>query len=595
MAVLIADFDNTTGDPAFHHTLEPMIKRALEEAGFISAHDRNGIREAFGVSPPARMDAAAARELAAKQGVNVVLAGSVASEGNGYAVSLSATETVTGKLLTTVSGRAPSKDQVVVAATKLVAAVRKALGDDTSDSAQMFAMASVSAMSPEVLFYYAAARDASSNAKYDEARAHYAKAIELDPKFGIGYQGLATIARNTNRPDEAQKYVTEAFRYLDGMTERERYATRGLYYTLSGDQQQCVKEFTDLVNKYPVDVLAHNNLALCLTYVRNVPKAVEEMKRAVELVPRRALFRINLALYANYGGDFATANEQVEILRELERPQWALFNRALAELGQGGLDAAKATYEELGKTDARGISWMPSGLADLAIQEGRFSDAVPILSGGAEADLKADNREKAAQKFAALAHAQVLRKQNAAAIVAADKALATYNAVKIRFLAGMIFVEAGDSKRAQTVITGLTSEIHAEPQAYAKILEGRLALSRGDARLAVKLLLEANTLLDTWIGRFDLGRAYLEAGMLAQADSEFERCIQRRGEALALFLDEEPTYAFFPPVYYYRGRVREALNTAGFAESYRAYLNIRGKSTEDPLVPDVRRRAGAAK
>ena len=34
------------------------------------------------------MDAAAARELAAKQGVNVVLAGSVASEGNGYAVSL---------------------------------------------------------------------------------------------------------------------------------------------------------------------------------------------------------------------------------------------------------------------------------------------------------------------------------------------------------------------------------------------------------------------------------------------------------------------------------------------------------------------------
>ncbi len=51
--------------------------------------------------------------------------------------------------------------------------------------------------------------------------------------------------------------------------------------------------------------------------------------------------------------------------------------------------------------------------------------------------------------------------------------------------------------------------------------------------------------------------------MLPQADSEFDRCIQRRGEALALFLDEEPTYAFFPPVYYYRGRVREAMNTAG--------------------------------
>ena len=56
---------------------------------------------------------------------------------------------------------------------------------------------------------------------------------------------------------------------------------------------------------------------------------------------------------------------------------------------------------------------------------------------------------------------------------------------------------------------------------------------------------------------------------------------------------EEPTYAFFPPVYYYRGRVREALKTDKFVESYNAYLNIRGKSTEDPLIAEVRKRAGA--
>ena len=77
-----------------------------------------------------------------------------------------------------------------------------------------------------------------------------------------------------------------------------------------------------------------------------------------------------------------------------------------------------------------------------------------------------------------------------------------------------------------------------------------------------------------------------------QADSEFDRCIKRRGEALSLFLDEEPTYGYFPPVYYYQGRVREGLKSAGFAESYRAYLDIRGQSNDDPLVPEVRRRAG---
>ena len=60
-----------------------------------------------------------------------------------------------------------------------------------------------------------------------------------------------------------------------------------------------------------------------------------------------------------------------------------------------------------------------------------------------------------------------------------------------------------------------------------------------------------------------------------------------------MFLDEEPTYGYLPPVYYYQGRVREELNSAGFAESYRAYLKLRGKSSEDPLLPEVRRRAGS--
>ena len=54
---------------------------------------------------------------------------------------------------------------------------------------------------------------------------------------------------------------------------------------------------------------------------------------------------------------------------------------------------------------------------------------------------------------------------------------------------------------------------------------------------------------------------------------------------------EDPTFGYFPSVYYYQGRVREGMQT-GFAASYREYLKIRGQSKEDPLLPDVRRRAG---
>ena len=142
------------------------------------------------------------------------------------------------------------------------------------------------------------------------------------------------------------------------------------------------------------------------------------------------------------------------------------------------------------------------------------------------------------------------------------------------------------------MIAALSAETQPEPRAYAKILEGDALLKTGDASRAIALLGEANSLLDNWIGHFDMGRAYLAAGLFAQADSEFDRCLTRRGEALALFIDEEPTYCYLPPFYYSQGRAREGLKTERFADSYREYINIRGNSKEDPLLAEVRRRAG---
>jgi len=65
----------------------------------------------------------------------------------------------------------------------------------------------------------------------------------------------------------------------------------------------------------------------------------------------------------------------------------------------------------------------------------------------------------------------------------------------------------------------------------------------------------------------------------------------RRGEALALFVDEQPTYSYLAPLYYYMGRARQKLELPSYAESYREYLDLRGSSTEDPLVAEVRRLA----
>jgi len=198
-----------------------------------------------------------------------------------------------------------------------------------------------------------------------------------------------------------------------------------------------------------------------------------------------------------------------------------------------------------------------------------------------------------AAKLVAIAHARVLQGRNRPALAAVEEALKASQAVKIRLLAARIAIQAGDKPLAAKLAAGLAKELLAEPRAYAKIVEGGIALDGGDAAQAITLFTDANTLFDTWMGHFDLGRAYLEAGALPQADSEFDRCIGRRGEVLALFLDEEPTFGYLPPVYYYQGRVRQAMKINGFGDSYKQYLAIRGSSTNDRLAIDARKRVGS--
>jgi eukaryotic-like serine/threonine-protein kinase len=233
-----------------------------------------------------------------------------------------------------------------------------------------------------------------------------------------------------------------------------------------------------------------------------------------------------------------------------------------------------------------------SGLADIASYEGRYADAVPMLEQGVAADMAAKNADNAAEKLAGIAQLQLLRGQKGLAVESAIKAVSISQSVPVRVLAARALLEAGEIAEAQKLADGLASEVQAETQAYAKIIRGDLALQRGDRNEAINTFTGANQLVDTWIGRLELGRAYLGAGMYVEADSEFDRCMKRRGEALEIFQDSNPTFAYFPPIYYYQGRIRQSLKSPGFAESYRSYLSIRGQAGEDPLLADIHRRLG---
>jgi len=593
LTVFIADFSNDTGASVFDGTLESVVKIALESVGFISAYDRTQLRNLGLQSVAGRVDEQAAQKIAVSQGLGVVVSGSVKVRGNNYVLSIRAARAITGETICAVEDTASSKEQVLLATTKLAGMVRKALGDDTSDSAVRFAMETLTATSLEAVHQYAMGMEALSNGRHEAALQSFSKAVDIDPNFGLGYGGMSIAARNLGLQQEAEKYVQVALGRLDRMTERERYRIRALHFNITGDQQKCVEEYTSLVTRFPSDAGGYNNIAACLVQLRNIPKALEQMRVAATILPKRSLYRFNISVDLSYAGNFEAGEREARALLQMD-PSYPTGPVALAfaQLGLGQLTEAAETYQKLNGFGKLYASRARSGMADLALYQGRFADAARVLEQGAAEDGANKYSEPAATKLAVLAHIRLLQNDKKAALAAAESVLSNSNTVKSRFLAGRTFAAAGQADRARQIVTALANELPAEPRAYAKLIEGEIMLARGDARGAITAFSEANSLLDTWIGRFNLGRAYVAAGAFAQADSEFDQCLKRRGEALALFLDEWPTYGYLPPLYYYLGRVREALKSDGFAEFYRTYVSIRGKAGEDPFLADARKRAG---
>ena len=595
VSVLVADFTNHTGDPIFEDTLEPMVNVALEGASFINAFSRGTARKLAQKlpHPTDKLDEQAARLVAVSQGIGAVVTGELSRRGDGYKLSVEALDARSGSTVASTEINTRNKDDLLLGIPKLIAPIRKALGDTTPESVQLAASGPFTAASLEVVHLYSVGMEQQFAGKMEESLRSFSKAVELDPNFALAYSGMSGPSAALGRQADAEKYIKLAMQHVDRMTDRERYHTRAFFYLVTGDSQKCVEEYGNLVNQYPADRVGQADLAVCALQLRNIPKAIEASRKAVEIVPNGVVQRLNLSFQTSFGGDFQSGEREARAALKINpSSDQGYLNLAEAQLGQGQLSQATESYQQLEKVSAVGASMATLGLADLAMYEGRFADAVRLLEKTAAADLSAKRPDSAADKFAKLAYTQHLRGQKAAAAAAADKALANSQSAQIRFLAARIFAELGETAKAQKLSASLASELQAEPRAYAKIIEGKAALQQGDSRQAIKSITDAQTLLDTWIGRLELAHAYLQADLFIDADSELDRCIKRRGESLELFMDNVPTYAYFPSVYYYQGRVREGLKSPAFADSYRMYLSIRGQAGEDPLLPEIRHRLG---
>ena len=586
MSVLIADFENTTGDTAFDGALEEAMGIALEGASFINAYPRRDAqRVGAEIRPGARLDAELARLISVREGIKTLVSGAVVRTGSAYKVTVRAIDPSTSNVLASNEKTAATKEAVLGAVGSIAADIRRVLGDTAPARDRLAAAETFTTSSLEAVRNYSMAQNLAANGRYDESIDYYRKATDQDAKFGRAFAGWATSAYKTGHEEEAESLYKRAFAVMDRMTEREKYRTLGGYYVgVARNYDKAIENFEALVRLYPADGAGHNNLALAYFSTLNFQKALEEGRRVLDLYPNLLLYRSNFALYAMYAGDFTTAAEEAaRVVDQNASFSVAYLPLAIGALDAGDFDGARSAYERMRASSPGGASRASLGLADLAMYRGQFKEAVSILDNGIREDEKAGNKLAMAIKYAAQAEAhQAMGAQNLA-IASASLALKLSHQESAAVTAARVLIRARRPADAEAIASELANRFQPQSRAYGELLRAEIAASEGRAVEAADAINRAQKLSDGWLARLVLGTIFTTAGQTPEAISELELAGKRSGEASALFLDDLPTFRYRALHLYWLARAQEGVGLADAAATTRQRLHDIAPTT--PIQP----------
>jgi len=594
LSVLIADFDNRTGDPNFSGSLELALGIAMEGAPFITAYPHTDAEKVLAsLTPGAKLDEAGARVVARREGIKVVLSGTVAVKDSRYTIAVRAIDPSGEKPATTVNAGPLDKKDVLGAVGTLASRLRASLGDTATAAALQAAAETFTAASIEAMREYSLGQDLLLARKDLNAIAHFRRATEIDPQLGRAYAGWAVAAYTIGQKAEASTRWEQALKLTDRMTDRERYRTLGSYFLLvTRDYPKAIESLKELVTRYPADTAGLNNLAYAYFQTLDFPKACEEGRKALALWPKSARFLSNSSLYAMYASDFAEAARQSTTLIAIDPNSYiAYLPLAVAQAATGDLAAARQTYQRMAATDETGRSTAALGLADLAIYEGRTAEARDLLVRGIADDERTKNTAGVAAKYAALVDATLQDGDARAARTAADALVAQSMSEETLVPSAAVDIVTGTGAAARRYAAVLGERIPPRSRAYGKLIDARILLKAGHRAEALDALRESLKLADLWLTRYWLGIAYVENGDGVAAESEFRTCQgKRRGEGTAVFLDDQPTVRYLAPLEYWLGRAREPVNPSAAAAQFRTFLTLRSEASMDPLAIDARKR-----
>ena len=381
---------------------------------------------------------------------------------------------------------------------------------------------------------------------YVRALEHLRRAVELDPEFSLAARAAAVSSQVLGDLPSQMAFIERAFDGLHRLSGDQRTRTKFLYHMMIGDHRRAIPELEQYLERHPRERGIADNLALSYLFTRDLDAAVEQGRRNAEH-HHTFITQANLSMYLMYAGRFEEAEEA---LMNVDGPRdaYALDSTlAICRYAVGDAESAETLFGTMRLGDPIRSRVGALGLAALRASGGEPAAAVEAL-------LLDDDPE------APLMHAvEAWRGLHAAAAGAAGPgALRRYlptvagwgdgapdllaTPLQDGYLLARAALSLGDHGVAARVAEALHRHPHASATLFAMLLEGEASSLAGDHARAIERLQEACERLDTWLGRYLLARAWGEAGMRIELRAALDDCLQRRGEAMAVMLDELPTF-----------------------------------------------------
>jgi tetratricopeptide (TPR) repeat protein len=547
--IVVADFDNKTGDAVFDDTLKTALMVALNQSPFLNVLPDNKVAATLKLMTRpvnTKLTPDVARELCQRADSKAYIAGSIAKLGTEYVISLKAVNCRTEDTLVQEQVTANGKENVLNGVGDAAAKLRGQLGESLS-TVQKFdvPLEQATTSSLEALQAYSMGRKIGREKGGEAGLVYDQRAIQLDPSFAMGYAAVADDYFTLAEVGRASEYSTKAFELREHASDRERLLITARYYqNVTGELDKAAQAYQQLIDNYPRYYGGHLALGAVYGAEGKYEKAIEVTRQAQQLAPERlapyeALANFLLALQR-----LDEARQTIRKAQERKLDQVALHN-ALYGLAFLAADPAATTQQQQWFSDNPGVENFGLSLdSDSEAYAGHLSKAREQSKRAVDSAIRADSKENGAIWWENAALREAAIGDFGKAKQAAIEGLRLYQASQgVQVEAALAFAIAADTAPAAALARDLNKRYPLDTQVqslWLPTVQARLALNRKAPAEAIESLQRALPAIEygqtpfiTQVSclnpSYIRGQAYLAAGQGKEAASEFQKILDRGG------------------------------------------------------------------